>query len=163
MKQIYLTTTSTDGKVICLQAMGRIRDPSLLSDYLSFLFSTVPLQDIHGAAGALSTSPSNRRGLWSFIKENFDGLITKHLGVNVMLLDRFLRLSLNKFSDYETERDIREFFEGRDNRGYDRSLAVISDSIKMRAKYRERDGEVLREWLAVNGYGPKVVGGKSVI
>jgi len=81
-----------------------------------------------------------------------------------MVLDRFLRMSLNKFADYETEKDIAVFFEGKDNRGYDRSLAVIADSIKMRAKYRERDREVLGEWLSVNGYGSlRFVGGKSVI
>lgn len=69
-----------------------------------------------------------------------------------MLIDRLLRFSLNKFADEEMEREIGAFFEGRDNRGYDRGLEVIRDSIRMRAGYRERDREVLEEWLRVNGY-----------
>lgn len=69
-----------------------------------------------------------------------------------MLIDRLLRFSLNKFADVETEREIGAFFVGRDNRGYDRGLEVIRDSIRMRAGYRGRDGDVLGEWLRVNGY-----------
>jgi hypothetical protein len=48
--------------------------------------------------------------------------------------------------------EISRFFEGKDNRGYDRSLKVISDTILGRAAYRARDRAVLLEWLTAHGY-----------
>lgn len=70
----------------------------------------------------------------------------------MVVLDRFLRVSLNKFADFETEKDIEKFFESKDNRGYDRTLGIVADSIKGRAAYRARDLEVIKEWLGVHGY-----------
>lgn len=153
VKQIYLTTTSTDGKPICLHAMGITRDPTLITDYLNFIFShSVSIQDTHAGASTLSGSPLRRRMLWNFIKANFDGIITERLGGNKILVERFLRLSLGKFTDKETEREISAFFESRDTRGYDRGLEVAKDSIRMRCGYRARDRDVLGEWLSVKGY-----------
>lgn len=85
------------------------------------------------------------------------------MGANRVVLDRFLRLSLNKFSDLESEMDVARFFARRDNRGYDRSLKVVGDRIRMRAGCRAREGVVLLEWLRERGYASKVVGGKASI
>lgn len=70
----------------------------------------------------------------------------------MVVLDRFLKVSLNKFSDLDMEKEIAMFFEGRDNRGYDRTLGVVSDTIKGRAGYRARDGKALGQWLTEHGY-----------
>ena len=61
-------------------------------------------------------------------------------------------LSLSKFSTFEIEKDIATFFEDKDNRGYDRSLGVISDTIHGNAAYLGRDEKILKEWLTVHGY-----------
>ena len=79
-------------------------------------------------------------------------MIKEKLGGNMVVLDRFLRLSLNKFTDLEAEQDIATFFKGKDNRGYDRTLGVVSDTIKGRAAYRKRDKEILLEWLKAHSY-----------
>ena len=71
---------------------------------------------------------------------------------NMIVLERFLRQALSKFASYDVEKDIRVFFEGKDNRGYDRGLGVILDTVIGNAKYRERDAAVVREWLGANGY-----------
>jgi len=44
------------------------------------------------------------------------------------------------------------FFEGRDVSGYDRALGIISEIIKGRAGYKERDAKVILEWLQKNNY-----------
>ena len=106
---------------------------------------------MHTGAIALATNPRARHGLWNYIQDNFDPIREK-LSKNMVVLDRFLRLSLNKFNDRETEKEIAKFFEGRDNRGYDRTLNVVSDTILGRAKYQERDAKVILEWLKTNGY-----------
>ena len=151
LKKEWHSTSSVDGKDIALRAMGRIQTPELLSDYLTFMSKDVPAQDVHTAGMSLSVNSKTRAGLWKYIKEHFSELHSR-LGGNMVVLDRFLRVSLNKFSDRETEKDIAIFFAGKDNRGYDRTLNILSDTILGRAAYKERDGKVVLEWLRTNGY-----------
>lgn len=151
LKKEWQTTTSIDGKEIALRALGRIQDASLLSDYINLLFSDVAVQDMHTGAIALATNPRTRHGLWKYIQDNFPA-IRERLGKNMVILDRFLKVSLNRFNDRETEKEIAKFFEGKDNRGYDRTLNVVSDTILGRATYKERDASVILEWLKVHGY-----------
>lgn len=151
IKAEWHSTTSVDGREMTLRALGRIQDIALLPEYLSLLFKDVPTQDMHTGAMALSGNPHTRPGLWKYIQENFDEIREK-LGKNMVVLDRFLRLSLTKFHDRETAKDIAKFFEGKDNRGYDRTLNVVNDTILGRATYKERDAQVILEWLEAHGY-----------
>ena len=131
--------------------MGRIENTKLLPEYLSLLFDEVPTQDMHTGATALATNSTTRPGLWKHIQTNFD-LIKEKLGANMTVFDRFLSRSLEHFNDRETEKEIAKFFEGRDNKGYDRTLNVVSDKIKGGAAYKERDAEVIIEWLKTHRY-----------
>jgi aminopeptidase N len=152
VKKEWSMTSSIDGKEIALASLGRIQDSkTLLPDFLSFVFSTVAIQDIHTAASALATNSKTRAGLWEYIKENWE-MIREKLGGNMVVLDRFLRLSLDKFTDLEAEQDIATFFKDKDNRGYDRTLGVVSDTIQGRAAYRKRDKKILLEWLKTHSY-----------
>ena len=162
VKAEWASTTSIDGKETSLRALGRIEDiknaededplaTNLLKDLLDFISTSVPTQDVHTPAATLSINPKTRLGLWTYIKENWEPL-RERLGKNMVVLDRFLKLSLQNFSDLETEADIAAFFADKDNRGYDRTLGVVSDSIKGRASYRLRDAEPLLEWLKANQY-----------
>jgi hypothetical protein len=89
--------------------------------------------------------------VWEFIKNNWP-MLRERLGANMVVLERYLRISLNKFSNNEAEKDIEVFFSDKDNTGYDRGLAVVSDSIKGAARYKENDLEIIREWLSAHGY-----------
>ncbi|KAK2629387.1 hypothetical protein QTJ16_000207 [Diplocarpon rosae] len=151
IKSEWHSTTSVDGREMTLRALGRIQDPDLLPQYLSLLFHDVATQDMHTGAMSLAVNKETRPGLWKYIQANFEQIKEK-LGKNMVVLDRFLRLSLNKFNDRDTEKEIARFFEGRDNRGYDRTLAVVSDTILGRATYKERDATVILEWLKAHGY-----------
>jgi aminopeptidase N len=151
LKKEWQTTTSVDGKEISLRALGRIQDLDLLQDYLNFLFTDVKTQDMHTGASALAINAKTRSGLWKYIQKNFDPIKEK-LGKNMVVLDRFIKMSLNKFNDRETEREIAAFFEGKDNRGYDRTLNIVSDTILGRAACRDRDRKVIMEWLTAHGY-----------
>jgi hypothetical protein len=142
---------SIDGKEIALRALGQIQSPELLPGFLKFLFTEVATQDVHTGVGALAANAKTRAGLWKYTKDNFDAIKTR-LAANMVVFDRYLKTALQKFNDYETEKDIAKFFEGKDNRGYDRTLGVVSDTIKGRAGYKERDSKILLEWLKVHGY-----------
>jgi aminopeptidase N len=152
VKKEYLDSTSVDGKEICLSSMGRIKTPDLLADLLAFMFSgKVAIQDMHTPAIALAANPVTRLGLWEYIKQNWQD-ISSLLSGNMVVFDRWLRQALSKFSDHNVERDIAEFFKDKDNTGYDRSLRVIADTIKGNANYKERDEQLILEWLKAHGY-----------
>ncbi|RDL38483.1 Metalloproteases (Zincins), catalytic [Venustampulla echinocandica] len=151
LKKEWQTTTSIDGKEISLRAMGRLRNLELLPDYLDFIFTTVATQDKHTGAMALAANSETRDPLWKYIQENFDTIYAS-LSKNMVVLDRFLKVSLQKFNGKEVEQEISIFFEPKDNRGYDRTLNVIRDTILSRAAYKERDGKLILEWLKTHGY-----------
>lgn len=147
----YLTTTAGDGKEITLQSMGQLQTPELAREYLTFGFSKVATQDMHSVGASLANNSKVRDTVWHYIKENFP-MIRERLGGNMVVLERFLRMCLQKYSSFETKKDIEQFFDGKDNSGYDRGLSVVSDTINGNARYRERDLELVREWLKAHGY-----------
>jgi aminopeptidase N len=148
----YLNTTSVDGKEIALQGLGRVQSTELAREYLKWSFSgAVATQDLHTPSRALALNSKTKLEVWHFIKENWS-MLRERLGGNMVVLERYLRMSLNRFSSFEVEKDIADFFKDKDNAGYDRGLAVVSDTIKGRARYAQHDLEVVREWLSAHGY-----------
>ncbi|KIV98469.1 uncharacterized protein PV09_09722 [Verruconis gallopava] len=153
VKNFYLTTTSVDGKEIALQALGRVQTSELATEYLDFTFSDkVAVQDRHSPAIALAANGKTRLALWEYIKNNWEEKVFASLSGNMVVLERFLRSALNKHSSFAVEQDIEKFFEGKDQRGYDRGLGVVKDTIHGAANYKERDEALVREWLKAHGY-----------
>ena len=113
MKDEYLTGQSVDGKEICLQTLGQSKLPEVVNNFLEFNFSdTVATQDVHSGAKSLALNPKARGPQWEWIKKNWSE-VCERLSVNLTLLNRFLRLSLNKFSDHKVEQDIAAFLRRR--------------------------------------------------
>ena len=149
----YLNTTSIDGKEICLQSLGRVQTPELAHEVMSFIFSDkVAMQDKHSGTISLANNSKVRPEVWKYIRDNWSDKVNPTLCGNLVVQERFLRFSLNKFSDDETADDIAAFFKEKDTRGYDKGLEVIDDTIRSHAGYRKRDEKVVREWLSANGY-----------
>lgn len=153
IQQEYSSTSSIDGKEICLGSLGRVQTPELANEVLSFVFSNkVALQDKHSGTFALSSNSKVRNEVWHFIRDNWDSKIHPTLSGNLVVLERFLRGGLNKFADDKIADEIAAFFKDKDTRGYDKGLEVIDDTIRSYAKYAKRDEGVVREWLQANGY-----------
>ena len=152
VKQEYLSTTSIDGKEICLTAMGEVQSIDLVNNFLDFQFSDqVAVQDVHTGSIALANNPKAKDALWAYIKKNWDTIHGK-LSANTVVIDRYLKTTLSKFSSHEVERDITKFFEGKDTKGYDRGLVQVSDTIQGNASQKERDGKLVLEWLKAHEY-----------
>jgi aminopeptidase N len=153
VKKFHATTTSVDGKEIALQSLGRVQSPELAKDFLDFTFSpAVAVQDRHSSGVSLASNGKVRQVLWDYVKENWDSKVFPELSSNMVVLERFLRSALSKFSSFEAEKDIAAFFEPKDQKGYDRGLKVVRDTIIGSAKYKERDAELVKEWLSAHGY-----------
>ena len=152
VKAEYFHTDAVDGKDICLVALGRTQDASLVKEYLDFVFSDkVAIQDIHNGAAALAANAAMRHLLWEYLKEHWSA-VASQLATNSVVIDRFLRLGLSKFADYGVERDIASFFQDKGTGGYDRALVVVSEGIRTNSRYRERDEGGTLEWLESHGY-----------
>lgn len=149
----YHATTSIDGKEICLTALGRVQTPELARAYLAFLFSpAVAVQDVHSGGAALAANAKARNVLWEFIQAEWDTKVFPTLSANMVVLERFLRISLTKFASYDVEQEMAKFFGAKDQRGFDRGVSVVRDTVKGNAKYKERDLETVRAWIRAHGY-----------
>lgn len=152
VKQEYIKSASVNDKEACLQALGRTVDPRLAQDFLEFVTSEdVPIQDSHHGANAVSANNRTRGEVWKFTKTQWNRL-NDRLAVNNVCMDRWMKMGLNNYSDHDIEKDISQFFRDKDTRSYDRSLVVISDTIKGNANYRQRDEKLVLEWLQAHGY-----------
>ncbi|KAF2182780.1 hypothetical protein K469DRAFT_711475 [Zopfia rhizophila CBS 207.26] len=153
VKNEYLSTTSIDGKEICLQSLGRVQTPELAQQFLRFIFSAdVAMQDKHSGTIALASNAKARLELWNFIRDNWESIIHPTLSGNLVVLERFLRFGLNKFASMDVADEIEKFFKDKDVRGFDKGLAVVDDTIRSHALYKKRDEKVVREWLVAGGY-----------
>jgi aminopeptidase N len=149
----YLTTKSVDGKEICLQSLARAPTSELAQQLLAFIFSDkVAMQDKHSGTIGLANNAKVRIEVWKYIQTNWDSAVHPTLSGNAVVLERFLRNGLNKFADAKIADEIASFFKDKDNRGYDRGLQVIDDTIRSHDKYRLRDEQVVQEWLSAHGY-----------
>lgn len=148
----FANTTSIDGKEIALQALGQVPTSELAREYLTYSFSgAVATQDIHTPASALASNPAVRSEVWSFIQKDWEK-IRERLGGNSVVLERYLRGALQKLASLEVEGEIREFFAGKDQTGFDRGLKVVGDSVVGNARWRGREMEGVRGWLVAHGY-----------
>ncbi|KAK0609929.1 peptidase family M1-domain-containing protein [Bombardia bombarda] len=161
LKQEWFTTPAIDGKEICLQALSKASDATIVKEtLLPFLFSTsppaaasdsIPSADMHILASGLSANSTARPLLWAYLRDNWDQFNAK-LGGNPILADRMIKSSLSKFSDLETLAGIEKFFAGVSTKGFDRTLETVKDKIRGRAAYKARDAAGVKAWLESAGY-----------
>ncbi|KAL0467868.1 aminopeptidase [Neurospora intermedia] len=161
IKEEWFTTPAIDGKEVCLQALGQVTDEALIEDVLlPFLFDSappahprdsVPGADMHILSGNMAGNRIARPLLWAYLRDNWDKFSTK-LGGNPILVDRMVNVSLPKFADLETLKEIEDFFSKVSTKGFDRTLEQVKDKIRGRAAYKMRDAEVVKSWLKANGY-----------
>jgi aminopeptidase N len=152
IKAEFKKTTSVDGKEICLQALGRSSEPNNAWDLLSFVTSEeVPAQDAHSAVIAVSNNNDTRFVVWEYTQQNWDRIF-KRLSVTGVIIDRWIKMGLPKFSDLEVRDQIDAFFKDKETGQFSRSLVIVHDTITGNAKYKERDELQLLEWLKAHGY-----------
>ncbi|KAI0389382.1 peptidase family M1 [Xylariaceae sp. FL0594] len=160
LKKEWYTGSSIDGKEVCLSSLGQTRDPELIkNELLPFLFNisppapaeeSVPSGDMHSLGTSLAANSVARDLQWEYVQANWDQITTKM--ANPVVLDRFVKISLNKFIDDKFVTEIEKFFEGKDTSSFDRTLEQVKDAIRGRAAYYRRGSGLLKEWLQANGY-----------
>ncbi|CAM1510513.1 Fc.00g008480.m01.CDS01 [Cosmosporella sp. VM-42] len=157
LKKEWFNTKSIDGKLFCLSVLGLAKDPELIKkELIPFVFNqsppsnAVPSGDMHVLGSSLSANIIGRPLQWEFMKNNWDAVITK-LG-NPVVVDRYMNISLSRFTDEAVVQDIEEFMKDKDTKAFDRTLETVKDKIRGRAAYKQRDSAALKEWLGAHGY-----------
>jgi aminopeptidase N len=153
VKRWYSTTTTIDGKELALQSLGGVPSVDHAKDLLEFTFSSaVAIQDRNFVARSLGQNPKVRLAAWEYIKENWETKIFPELGGGISTLSDFFQGILNKFASFEVEKDVLGFFTDKDQKGFDRGVKVVLNTISAAARYKERDTVALKEWLTGQGY-----------
>ena len=152
VKAELIKTTSVDGKEICIQALGRSKSPKLANALLEFVTSEeVPIQDAHGGVSAVGNNNETRDVAWTFTKTQWKRVLER-LGVSNICMDRWVKMGLVNFSEYDVGEDIKSFFSDKDTKAFERSLEVVQNTIAGNAAYKQRDEALVLEWLVAHGY-----------
>jgi len=157
LKKEWFNTKSIDGKLFCLSVLGLTKNADVLQkSIIPFNFNTsppsdaVPSADMHVLAGSLSNNVIARPMQWEYTKKNWDAIVAK-IG-NPIVVDRFVNVSLSRFTSEDAVADIDSFFADKDTSSFNRTLSTVKDKIRGRAAYKQRDAANLKEWLGSNGY-----------
>jgi aminopeptidase N len=152
VKTEYGKTTAIDGKEICLSAMGKAKSGELANNLLDFVTSEeVPPQDSHSGIIAIANNNVTRNVAWEFTKMQWDR-VYQRLGISNIVLDRWIKFGLVHYSDHHIAEDIAAFFKDKNTKAFERSLVVVSDTIKGSANYKQRDEKAVLAWLEAHGY-----------
>ena len=132
--------------------MGRVQSPALVRDFMDFQFSDdVATQDKHSGSVSLANNSSARGEMWAYIKSHWHK-IHEQLSGNSVVLNRYVKMSLQSFASHEIGQDIKHFFADKDTKGYDTGVAQVLDTITRNANYKGRDEKLALEWLQAHGY-----------
>lgn len=143
---------SLDSREIALGALGHIKNAKLAAKLIGYLTdeNVIPVMDAHFLGVSLSKNPATKELLWTFFKDNYAKL-HKLMSSNMVVLDRFVKLTLCNYQSFAMEKDVKNFFEGKDIHGFERSLNQVLDQININASCHERDVKSVEEWFAKNG------------
>jgi aminopeptidase 2 len=108
-------------------------------------------QDIYMPASGLRTHPEGIEALFTWLTENWEELYKRH-PPTLPMLSHMVSLLTSGFTTPEQLERIDKFFSGKNNNGYDQSLAQSKDSIRSKISWLERDRQDVAEWVKANGY-----------
>ena len=152
MLKIYRTTASADGKETALSSLGDVSHPELIEKAIAFLLSgEIPSQDVHTLGASLAANSTARNQLWKAIVANWDTIYERY-SANMTVLNRFLQVTLSRYSSHDKHSEISAYFKDKNTDGFNRGLAQSLDTIDASAKWVERDHAIVKEYLTERGY-----------
>lgn len=145
--------TALDSREIALGALGHVTDPALAARLVGYLAdeSVVPVMDAHFLAVSLSKNVAVRDRFWLFFKANYAQL-HRLMSTNMVVLDRFVKVTLKNFQSEEMKNDVAAHFADKDTHGFERALSQVLDQIEINAAWYQRDHAAVKEWMRQNGF-----------
>lgn len=145
--------TSLDSREIALESLGHVNDKELSQKLIGYLIEPdiVPTMDSHFLGRSLSTNVTTKDEFWKFFKENYNEFY-KLMSTNMVVLDRFIKITLKNYQSMEMYNEIKTFFSEKDVHGFERSYKQVLDNILINSSWVERDVNKVKEWLQENNY-----------
>ncbi|OHA49128.1 MAG: hypothetical protein A2991_04120 [Candidatus Terrybacteria bacterium RIFCSPLOWO2_01_FULL_58_14] len=145
LRETFERVDAAEEKVRLLVALGSVRDPALVTEVLRYAFSDcVRPQD--SPYVFLGLRAPARDVAWRFVRENL-GMLHERFGHSRMI-GEFIAGAIRHFSDDATAEEIEIFFAENPVKMATMMIAQELESVRSRAKFRERNRESLLQLLA---------------
>ncbi|GEQ69240.1 hypothetical protein JCM33374_g2911 [Metschnikowia sp. JCM 33374] len=150
---IYSNPDSIEEKIAALRALGRFEDEEVLDKVVSLLLQTdiIKPQDIYIPMQGLRAHRKGTEKLWNWFTSNWDG-IYKLLPPGLSMLGSVVTIATSGFTHDDQKQAVIKFFEGKNTKGFDQSLAQSLDIITAKSNWAKRDTESITQWLDANNY-----------
>ncbi len=133
-----------------LGALTDFQNPDLLAKTLKFFIGgEVRSQDVYLVLRSIATNPAGRDLTWQFVKENWETF--RMMYEDGKLLGRVIEAVCKPLASFADVADVRSFFETHPVPDAKRTIEQSLESIRINAKWLERDRSVFASWLT----GPK--------
>ena len=156
----YRTAKDADERNTALRSLGRAKGEKLVNRTLSLpLSEEVKGQDVYLPIAGMRSDAEGIRALWSWMTANWDEL-QKKCPPGLSMLGSIVQICTSGFTTEEQLKEVKEFYDGRSTKGFDRALEQSSDSIRAKASWIARDRGDVEGWLETHGYLGKGAAGK---
>lgn len=134
-------------------AIGKFRDPSIVDQVCNLLMKPdiIKPQDIFRPMIALRSHKVGIEKLWNWLTNNWDEIF-KYLPPESTLLGHVIQICVSKFTTPQQKVAVEKFFENKNQKGYDKTLAQALDRVSASIAWRSRDAENITDWLKKNNY-----------
>lgn len=152
MQEVKAPST-LDSREITLAALGNISNQTLAAKLLAAILDgdMIPIMDAHFLAVNLTKNPKIRADFWQFFQNNYSNLY-KLMSTNMVVLDRFVKVTLCNYQTTAMFKEVKDFFASKDVHGFERALKQVLDQIHINAAWYDRDHPQVLQWLIDNGF-----------
>ena len=148
----YQTAKDADERNTALRALGRANTKDLIQRSLDLpLSDDVKGQDVYMPIAGLRNEREGVEMMWEWMTKNWTPLTLK-CPASLGMLSGVVQIATAGFTHEEQLQTVRQWFEGRSTKGFDRALEQSSDAVRAKAKWLQRDAQDVEGWLSSNGY-----------
>ncbi|KAG0227531.1 hypothetical protein BGX31_006916 [Mortierella sp. GBA43] len=141
-----------DQQVIALLALGFVQQPELIAEVQALAISEhVRPQDIFYVLAGLAANHASRRLTWEWVKANWTTLANRYKS-SMSMLGACVKYPLAQSSDTSLIKDVKEFFEDKDTKDFQRALDQAVEGLNVNSAWVQREQLGLSEWLTANKY-----------
>lgn len=143
---LYRSTDLREEKDRISQALGSVGNAVLLQKVIDFAMSDeVRNQDFVLEVASVAANPLGRDLTWEFTKKNWETLSDQFQ--SGFLLRRLVKAVTEDFATEQMATEIENFFKAYDVPSVERTLQQSIETIKINAKWLQRDTEGIRQFL----------------
>lgn len=154
MMNLYESSDSQEEKVRALVAICATKDPTLIEQVISYIWSDkVRRQDTYAPLRALALNTQAEKSSWNYVKENWKS-IYEYFGPGHSMLGTILSSAAISFNSEDQATMVEQFFhcaqESNQVNGIERAYQQSVERIRYKAKLILREKDNLTSWLSKN-------------